>query len=861
MAVVEIAKIQVRRGQELQTGMPSLDGGEFGWAEDTQHLYIGAKQVEGAPADGNVRILTTNDLNNLFSTVYNYAGGATASTGTYQYRASDSALHANTTTIAAKLDATVSLIDYFGDPRIGTSVQVGSSGTDITQVLNTAIQDLFNNSAGPDTRRQLKIPAGVYTVNPTVFGHGGNAGIYLPPYTTLIGEGADLTTIILNTVGTNMFQTVDSSGNTFNSINVSTKTKPQYIRLEGMTLSYNTTTAVTQPLLELDLVTHACMRDIKFNTQIFNTLTNTLTVTTSTVGTGVYMKGADWQLPNEQCKNIIFDRCEFNGIGTAIAATGTVVNIKVDNCVFENLQRGIYLGADPADATGSAPSDAFITRNRFKNIVNQAIIVTTSTNRANHVSQNNSFLQVGNGGIGVNDGSVTATATSIISFFGSGCRSISDDFSRRTFAYTNTATLGNFYYTPIILGDSSIENGSVYNSTINSNTTTHIDVFYASSSPQLITIPYTMYETGSDGIQNYNRAGLLTINISPNATNPVGYKSFYAVSNLGLSTSTLLTAYKSQNPNLIYTASNVSSYLLTLDSTPAVGDYFTVVNSLTTTTALTSASSSTNVLYINTANAVLQYAVTFLNSNGANSFLGYISQINSGNVVISNTITLPLGTTISIWDDYPGSSGTENPWVWNGTQFTQLPSTTNLSEPGIDEGDLVAINTTTSPVGTLWPLNFLNIGTVTATNTASWLMSIDKTPLLGDAINVSTTSSTSSVYQLWVNTPWGWEPTPTTSTVATQAGPNNYIIYDAYQGYSFSGSPLVYVYRNFPPNGSLSDYYNYSYTDLWVMKGGTEQYQPTFNLTTVTNNYLILTGTSLDTFDYHLSYQIKNIVQ
>ena len=41
MAVVQISKIQVRRGEENQTGIPQLAGGEFGWAEDTENLYIG----------------------------------------------------------------------------------------------------------------------------------------------------------------------------------------------------------------------------------------------------------------------------------------------------------------------------------------------------------------------------------------------------------------------------------------------------------------------------------------------------------------------------------------------------------------------------------------------------------------------------------------------------------------------------------------------------------------------------------------------------------------------------------------------------------------------------------------------------
>ena len=51
MAVIEVAKIQVRRGQEGVTGLPQLDSGEFGWALDAQNLYIGnGALAEGAPA-------------------------------------------------------------------------------------------------------------------------------------------------------------------------------------------------------------------------------------------------------------------------------------------------------------------------------------------------------------------------------------------------------------------------------------------------------------------------------------------------------------------------------------------------------------------------------------------------------------------------------------------------------------------------------------------------------------------------------------------------------------------------------------------------------------------------------------------
>ena len=52
MAIVQISRIQVRRGREnTDTGLPQLASGEMAWAIDTQQLYIGNGSVsEGAPA-------------------------------------------------------------------------------------------------------------------------------------------------------------------------------------------------------------------------------------------------------------------------------------------------------------------------------------------------------------------------------------------------------------------------------------------------------------------------------------------------------------------------------------------------------------------------------------------------------------------------------------------------------------------------------------------------------------------------------------------------------------------------------------------------------------------------------------------
>jgi hypothetical protein len=59
MAVIQIAKIQVRRG--LQENLPNLDAGEFGWSTDTLRLYIGNGSTgdpDYAPVPGNTEVLT-----------------------------------------------------------------------------------------------------------------------------------------------------------------------------------------------------------------------------------------------------------------------------------------------------------------------------------------------------------------------------------------------------------------------------------------------------------------------------------------------------------------------------------------------------------------------------------------------------------------------------------------------------------------------------------------------------------------------------------------------------------------------------------------------------------------------------------
>lgn len=57
MAVIQISKIQVRRG--LEENLPSLAAGELGWSVDSRRLYIGNGTLsEGSPATGRTEVLT-----------------------------------------------------------------------------------------------------------------------------------------------------------------------------------------------------------------------------------------------------------------------------------------------------------------------------------------------------------------------------------------------------------------------------------------------------------------------------------------------------------------------------------------------------------------------------------------------------------------------------------------------------------------------------------------------------------------------------------------------------------------------------------------------------------------------------------
>ena len=627
MAIIEIAKIQIRRGQETVTGMPKLDPGEFGWAEDTENLYLGKRISEGATTDDNTRILTEKDLTNLFNLVKNpfaTLGGNLASTSTYRYRDSISTtvMHSQVISIGSKLDTTVNLIDFGVTPSF--------TATDITTKLTQAIQDIFNNSTlKDDAKRAIRIPAGNYNV--------ANV-IDLPPGTRLIGEGPGLTSLIMTGNSSDMFRTVDSFGVNFSSGTMSAvrSLQAREISIENMTLGFSTTSSYA--LLSLDNVYSAKIKSVNFksftSSTVFDTLvtgfittsgslattcvvnistypqfssitnpvnpeiwylyepsgssgslvggTAPLTLssrfakilgpvsivgslmtfeTTSTnisnpiflnpnqvlslikynsYGIGIRIRGTGGAFATDQSKlsvNTVVSDCQFDHLDTGIIATGTVTRIVAQNNVFNDLRKGVhFLHASGADPIG--PTNAHITENRFQSIAQEAIHIGSNPSfyPTNHVTSYNSFIQVGND-LNIID-VVTTSTFPVIRFQSPGNKTEFDYFNRKTIAnIIESYNEPYFYYNPLVVGNTNINDGSAFTATVSVNSQTVVNkIPLLTDQPQLVKMKYHLRNVNT--FSNLSRMGTVQLGITPTGEGMLDDNYNYAENAYSLSTVT-----------------------------------------------------------------------------------------------------------------------------------------------------------------------------------------------------------------------------------------------------------------------------------------------------------------------------------
>jgi hypothetical protein len=142
VAVIQISKIQVRRGQKnSNSGIPQLSSAEFAWAVDSQELYIGNGSVlEGAPYVGNTKVLTEHD--NILELA-----------GSYTFASTDPSISLSVPrSLQSKLDEYVSVADFGA---------IGDGSTDCVEAFETAFTELFRN-VNTNYKKVLIVPNGNY---------------------------------------------------------------------------------------------------------------------------------------------------------------------------------------------------------------------------------------------------------------------------------------------------------------------------------------------------------------------------------------------------------------------------------------------------------------------------------------------------------------------------------------------------------------------------------------------------------------------------------------------------------------------------------------------------------------------------
>ena len=412
MAVIQISKIQIRRGETGGEGLPTLSSGEMGWSIDEQRLFIGNGSVaEGAPAVGNTEILTEARMFELLTSSDAYTAT------NYKYVGHNVNAPANDTvvrTIQHKLDDNVTSFDYNA-----------ADGTDSTRKLQNALDDLYLDSrtkTKPSSRVPFRIPAGTYYITGT---------LYVPPYANIIGDGIDKTVLIsVNSTNTTIFSTIDGTSTPttrVRGLDILSSSQPRNINISGMTLAHTSTNSVTTstPLIIMDGLAYSTISDVKF--------------------TGNYQHGAATTTTNAAIEiygnltsECSIENCYIENLCYPIVSNWDATDITIKDNTFKDLYQGItfadnLLGDSPKKY---GPRRVAIKENKFINIERQGIYAGNNPGFNNLISsEGNHFIAVGNGStIGGTVNGDDKPNTAIISFMSHGNSSINDNFERYWYA-------------------------------------------------------------------------------------------------------------------------------------------------------------------------------------------------------------------------------------------------------------------------------------------------------------------------------------------------------------------------------------------------------------------------------------------
>jgi hypothetical protein len=511
MAVIQISKIQVRRGQTSSTGMPQLSSGEFGWSIDTQELFIGPGSIaEGAPDTNNVKLLTERDLfNNVTLTtqlpyIYKNTPDTTIVTG---MDSSNPVIR----TLQTKLDDHVSVKDFGA---------IGDGIADDTIAIQRAINQLYRNPliSSNNNKVNLLFPAGTYLISST---------IYVPPYARLIGDGIGNTVIKISSANA-IFQTCDSQGN-FTSIDdnvrplLSGGDAPNEILIKGMTITTTNTGAFS--LLLLDNASNTVIEKCHFlGHSVYNSI-------------AMQLRGYSSAFT---CDNVAVRDCEFTNLQIGIIGDYDMANIKFENNTFNSLLTGIKLATDSYNISKGKTAkinNVQILNNSFNTIDTEAIHVghpTFVNSTTSVVSSNNYFYDVGNQALNAGGGE-DQNYREVIRFATPGNLSIDDRFDRLLQIEERYLpnTISNSIFYPVIVGQATFKRS-------------HTIKFTSGDMQNFIAFPLARSKDNADNFVNFLSQNIeIEYQVSYNNSNNTKRGNISVIVNSN--TATMTESYSSSN--------------------------------------------------------------------------------------------------------------------------------------------------------------------------------------------------------------------------------------------------------------------------------------------------------------------------
>jgi len=360
VAVVQISKIQVRRGKKnSNSGVPQLSSAEFAWAVDSQELYIGNGSVaEGAPYVGNTKILTEHT--NLFELL-----------SSYQFAYNDTAITLSVPRgLQSKLDEYVSVTDFGA---------VGDGSTDCTAAFTAALNQLFRNPSSK-YKKVLMVPNGNYLIS---------SGLAIPSNAIIRGE-TQLGAVI--NIGSRNIRFITATGLEYAAFN--SGNRPQNITISNLTIQRTTGQLI------LSGVGNSVLDSVRFKGTY--ALGNTVASLSAEPAAVVWLNN----LAGVKVTDIKFKSCIFDSVSVGVSCTQSAIfdtSLVFDTCKFYVNHVGIYINGVSDQVNNWRVIDC-----DFEEIARQVLY---STNGINTTIQRSRFKNCGN-----NTNTAATPVTSIVYF-------------------------------------------------------------------------------------------------------------------------------------------------------------------------------------------------------------------------------------------------------------------------------------------------------------------------------------------------------------------------------------------------------------------------------------------------------------